>query len=104
MPVTLSIKNVPDAVARKLKARAKRNHRSLQGELLALVEGAIHAPAETRPASFEALKADIAQGLADIEQDWTIGAEEVFHALRAKIAAHPRRAKIAETRRRAIRG
>ena len=40
MPVTLSVKNVPDAVARRLRARAKRNHRSLQGELLAIVEAA----------------------------------------------------------------
>jgi plasmid stability protein len=45
MPVTLSVKNVPDAVARRLKARARRNHRSLQGELLALVEEAAEAPA-----------------------------------------------------------
>lgn len=34
---SLSIKNVPDAVIEKLRARAARNHRSLQGELLALV-------------------------------------------------------------------
>jgi len=40
MPVNLSIKNAPDAVVRRLKARAARNHRSLQGELMALVEAA----------------------------------------------------------------
>jgi plasmid stability protein len=33
----LSIKNVPDAVVKALRERARRNHRSLQGELLALV-------------------------------------------------------------------
>jgi plasmid stability protein len=38
--VTLSIKNVPADVARRLKARAERNHRSLQGELMAIVEEA----------------------------------------------------------------
>lgn len=38
MPVSLSIKNVPDELAERLRARAKRNHRSLQGELLALLE------------------------------------------------------------------
>ena len=38
MPVNLSIKNVPDDVADKLRKRAKRNHRSLQGELLLLLE------------------------------------------------------------------
>ena len=38
MPVTLSIKNVPDDVAQRLRERAARHHRSLQGELLAIVE------------------------------------------------------------------
>lgn len=44
MPVTLSIKNVPDAVAEALRRRARANHRSLQGELLAIVEQAGAAP------------------------------------------------------------
>ena len=35
--VTLSVKNVPRDVARRLKARAARHHRSLQGELLAIL-------------------------------------------------------------------
>ena len=35
--VTLSVKQVPADVARRLKARATRNHRSLQGELLAIL-------------------------------------------------------------------
>jgi plasmid stability protein len=55
MPVTLSVKNVPDAVARRLRARAKRNHRSLQGELLAIVEEATEAPARTSPQDVLAL-------------------------------------------------
>lgn len=38
MPVSLSIKNVPDDIAQRLRERAKRNHRSLQGELLAILE------------------------------------------------------------------
>ncbi len=33
----LSIKNVPEWVVEKLRARATANHRSLQGELMALV-------------------------------------------------------------------
>lgn len=40
--VTLSVKNVPATVAKGLKARAARNHRSLQGELLAILEEAGH--------------------------------------------------------------
>jgi plasmid stability protein len=45
MPVNLSIKNAPEKVVRKLKQRAERNHRSLQGELMAIITEA----AEERP-------------------------------------------------------
>ena len=41
MPVNLSIKNAPDDVAERLRRRAARNRRSLQGELLAIVEAAV---------------------------------------------------------------
>ena len=40
MAVDLSVKKVPDDVAERLRARAKRNHRSLQGELLSILEEA----------------------------------------------------------------
>jgi plasmid stability protein len=40
MPASLSIKNVPDGVLERLRARAARNRRSLQGELLDLIERA----------------------------------------------------------------
>lgn len=40
MVVTLSIKNAPVAVVDRLKRRAQRHRRSLQGELLALIEAA----------------------------------------------------------------
>jgi plasmid stability protein len=43
---TLSIKDVPDHWAEALRQRAARNHRSLQGELMSLVERAVvEAPA-----------------------------------------------------------
>lgn len=38
MPVNLSIKNVPDDLAGRLRERARRHHRSLQGELRAMLE------------------------------------------------------------------
>ncbi len=41
MPVNLSIKNAPDDVVRRLRLRAERNHRSLQGELMAIIETAV---------------------------------------------------------------
>lgn len=40
MPVTLSVKNVPEALAERLRQRAASHHRSLQGELLAILEEA----------------------------------------------------------------
>ena len=41
MAVSLSIKNVSEELAAGLRARAARNHRSLQGELLAIIEQAV---------------------------------------------------------------
>ncbi len=38
---TLSIKDVPEHWAEALRQRALRNHRSLQGELMSLIESAI---------------------------------------------------------------
>ena len=40
--VTLSVKGVPVDLAKRLKERAERNHRSLQGELRAILEQAGH--------------------------------------------------------------
>jgi plasmid stability protein len=43
MPVTLTIKQVPDELAERLRAQAARNHRSLQGELMHTLETVIAA-------------------------------------------------------------
>lgn len=43
MPVDFSIKQVPDEVADRLRERARRHHRSLQGELRAILEQAADA-------------------------------------------------------------
>lgn len=40
----LSIKNVPEEVVVSLRERAAANHRSLQGELLALISQAANSP------------------------------------------------------------
>jgi plasmid stability protein len=47
MPVNLSIKNAPDKIVQRLRQRAERHHRSLQGELMAIIEAAVQ---EDRPA------------------------------------------------------
>lgn len=42
---TLSIKNVPQDVVDRLRQRAQRNHRSMQGELMALLCAAVEVEA-----------------------------------------------------------
>ena len=39
--MNLSIKNVPEGIVEQLRIRAKRSHRSLQGELLSILEQAV---------------------------------------------------------------
>jgi len=47
----LSVKDVPDSLAERLRQRAARNHRSLQGELMAIIEQAANeADLEPAPA------------------------------------------------------
>ena len=41
MPVNLSVKNVPDDLAERLRRRAAANRRSLQRELLGILEAAV---------------------------------------------------------------
>jgi hypothetical protein len=50
MPVNLSIKDVPDEIAEALRQRAQQNHRSLQGELMAMIE------THTRARAFKAME------------------------------------------------
>ena len=49
MPVNLSIKNVPDDLAARLRAQAAKNHRSLQGHLMALLEQCVAAEDRVTP-------------------------------------------------------
>ncbi|MCZ2292992.1 MAG: Arc family DNA-binding protein [Burkholderiales bacterium] len=44
MGINLSIKEVPETIAERLRQRAARNHRSLQGELMAIIERAAAEP------------------------------------------------------------
>ena len=44
MAVTLSVKNVPEKLAERLRQRAARNHRSLKGELMSILEDAGRPP------------------------------------------------------------
>jgi plasmid stability protein len=59
--MNLSIKNVPDEVVQRLRQRAAQRHRSLQGELLAIIEEAVRSEEDLSPA--ELLAAVRALGL-----------------------------------------
>jgi antitoxin FitA len=61
MSVTLSVENVPEEVAAKLEERAKRSQRSLQGEILMILESAASEQAHLSPR--EVLKRVQALGL-----------------------------------------
>lgn len=50
MPVNLSIHNIPDEIAERLRERARRSHRSLQGELMAILEESVLGRAPLTPA------------------------------------------------------
>ena len=55
----ISIRDVPESIAEHLRQRAARHHRSLQGELMAILESVVAAdlqaaataPAQPRPAT-----------------------------------------------------
>ena len=47
---TISIKDVPDLWAEALRQRAARNHRSLQGELMAIIEASLAGVPQATPA------------------------------------------------------
>ena len=42
MSVNLSIKNVPEEIAEKLRRLAQRHHRSLQGELMSILKQSVY--------------------------------------------------------------
>ena len=48
--MNFSIENVPDEVVQRLRERAARRRRSLQGELLSIIEEAVRSKQELSPA------------------------------------------------------
>lgn len=69
-----SIKDVPEGLAEALRQRAARNHRSLQGELMAIIERAAQdgtagaQPAETAASAQSGRRSAIRRGWKTIEQ------------------------------------
>ncbi|MHB8779107.1 MAG: FitA-like ribbon-helix-helix domain-containing protein [Anaerolineales bacterium] len=42
--VTITIKNIPEEIYERIKTQAKTNHRSINGEILSILEQAISIP------------------------------------------------------------
>jgi plasmid stability protein len=68
MPVNLSIKEVPDTLADRLRARAERHHRSLQRELMAIIEMAVKDDIEAAAPKKMHLPAGASDGRKSIEE------------------------------------
>lgn len=60
---TLNIKNLPDALYRKLRARAKRERRSVAQEVIHILSQAIEQPAQRSILELEGLGKEIWQGV-----------------------------------------
>jgi plasmid stability protein len=71
-PMNLSIKDVPEDVAARLRDRAARNHRSLQGELMAIVCAAAQGEAAgpSGRAASSSVDAGDGRGTASTPQGW----------------------------------
>jgi len=81
MSVNLWIKGAPDDTAERLRQRAERNHRSLQGELMVIIEQAAAAVEERSPA----VTAVAAAAAPIVRQGWKtiedLVAERLVHPL-----------------------
>lgn len=76
---TLTLKNVPDDLHRRLKARADRNHRSLNREAIRLLEHAVETPTDA-PVDEGLAQADALQERLAAAGVW-ITADEVHAAI-----------------------
>lgn len=86
----ISVKDVPDQWAEALRQRAARNHRSLQGELMAIIERAVQespVPAAGKPVAGATGRRDTVVGFdrfghAITRQGWKT-VEQVVAEMRA---------------------
>jgi plasmid stability protein len=60
---TLNVKNLPDPLYKKLKARARRERRSVAQEVICLLSAALDAPPPLSIMELQGLGKDLWQGL-----------------------------------------
>ena len=86
MPVSLSVKDVPEEIAETLRTRAAANHRSLQGELMAILEAAardsLFAPSTAAPQAASRGTLTIQESLVRLRQVFPVPVPDPVGAAR----------------------
>ena len=77
----LSIKDVPEHLAETLRQRAMRNHRSLQGELMSLVESAVSTPSADRGNSTALIPAEDSKSRSSLTGPEVVGFDRLGRAV-----------------------
>lgn len=70
--VTLTIKNVPPEIYERIKIQAKNNHRSINGEVISILEKALSIPPIDVQATLERTKK-----IRELTAHYVITAEEI---------------------------
>lgn len=73
---SITVKNIPDDLYKKLKQQAEANHRSINSEIIACIESAV----SSRPINPEAILA-LARNLREKSGRYVISDEELTHAI-----------------------
>jgi plasmid stability protein len=81
VPINLSIKNVPEEVAEALRQRAAGHHRSLQGELMVILEESLGRKPSLTPLEL----------LSKLRKDGLKSPEESLRFMREDRRGHSRR-------------
>ncbi len=70
--VTITIKNIPEQVYEPIKAQAKVNHRSINGEILSILDQAVALPPIDVQATLER-----ARKVRELTAKYTVTADEI---------------------------
>jgi antitoxin FitA len=70
--VTITIKNVPEQIYEQIKTRAKRNHRSINSEVLSILEQEFFLPPIDVQATLEQ-----ARNVRELTANYTVTADEI---------------------------
>lgn len=69
---TITVKNIPEQIYERIKAQAKANHRSVNGEILSILEQAVSLPPIDVQATLER-----ARKVRELTAKYTVTADEI---------------------------